>query len=318
MILHLPLFERIVAEVHSGRAVALCAVVGTRGSTPQFPGSLMLVDQNGQTTGTVGGGYGEADVCRQACALLETQTPRLLSLKLDCESGEESEAVCGGAMDVAVVPITNADTARQFDEALTKLRGGHDATITLRVGKGGQLVEYRLNIECEPTLLIAGAGHVGAELARLCVRLEFRVVVVDDRAEFANAELLPPPIEPLAADITKTLGEYPIDPATYVVIVTRGHQYDEWALAAVVNSNARYIGMMGSRRKVETIRKNLLEAGVDPVRLDRVHAPIGLPIHAMTVPEIAVSIAAQLIQVRREHKTKEVVVGPTPVAVEAR
>ncbi len=315
MILSLPLFERIVREVSAGRSVALCAVVETRGSAPQAPGALMAVDQAMRTYGTLGGGGMEAQVRKQAFALLDTGAPRVRSFRLDAGSAAEDGLTCGGTMDVAVVPIGEAAAAEQFKRAIEDLRAGRHATIDLRVEKEGQLVAYRINVECAPTLLIAGAGHVGAELAHLCTRLAFRVVVVDDREDFANAEHLPPPIEPIAADIEKTLRAYPIDRATYVVIVTRGHMHDQRALAAVVDSDANYIGMIGSRRKVKLIRDNLLKAGVERARLERVRAPIGLPIHALTVPEIAVSIAAQLIEVRRAHRIPAVV-GPTPVVAE--
>jgi len=317
MILYLPLFDRVVSEVRAGRAMALCAVVATQGSTPQSPGALMVVDQSMQTAGTLGGGCVEAQVSKQAFNLLETGTAKLLHFEFDDASAGNDGLICGGGMDVAVLPIATTEAAEQFERALAAIRAYRDAAVDLRVDKDGQLVEYRLNVEREPTLLIAGAGHMGTELAKLCVGLEFRVVVVDDRADFANADRLPPPIEPIASDITKTLREFPIDPATYVVIVTRGHRNDEQALDAVVNSDARYLGMIGSRRKVQVIRDNLRAAGVDGDRLDRVHAPIGLPINAVTVPEIAVSIAAQLIQVRRVKRIKSVV-GPTPVAAEAR
>ena len=316
MILHLPLLERVVEEVRAGRPVVLCAVVKTRGSTPQSPGALMMVDHAMQTVGTVGGGCVEAEARDQAFALLQTGRPGLLDLQLDHDFGWDDGLLCGGGMDIAVMPITDAAAVEPFEKAAEDIRAGRAATIELRVEKDGQPVAYRVCVEREPTLLIAGAGHVGAELAKLCVRLEFRVVVVDDRADFANAERLPPPIEPIAGDMTKTLRDFPIDLATYVVIVTRGHRHDEQALAAVIDSNARYLGMIGSQRKIKVIRDNLIAAGVEPGRLDRVHAPIGLPIHAVTVPEIAVSIAGQLVEVRRADQPK-IVTGPIPVTAEA-
>ena len=316
MILHVPVIERLLGEVHAGRPVALCVVVGTRGSTPQAPGALMVVDQAMQTSGTLGGGCVEAEVRKRAFALLRGGASELLSFTLDHVDGWDDGLICGGAMDIAVVSLAPAAAAEPYARALADLRAGRDATLVLHVQQNEQWVEYRVRVEREPTLLIAGAGHVGAALAKLCVGLEFRVVVVDDRADFAHAECLPPPIEPIAADIETTLRTYPIDAATYVVIVTRGHRHDQQALAAVVGSAARYVGMIGSRRKVRLICEALLQAGVDPAQVERVHAPIGLPIHAVTVPEIAVSIAAQLIEVRRAQGT-QLVVGPTPLGTEA-
>ncbi|NLX20260.1 MAG: XdhC/CoxF family protein, partial [Phycisphaerae bacterium] len=121
------------------------------------------------------------------------------------------------------------------------------------------------------------------------------------------------PIEGLTGDIAEVLRGWPIDANTYVVIVTRGHRHDEQALHAVVDSPARYLGMIGSRRKIQVIFDDLAELGVDRDRLERVHSPIGLAIGAITVPEIAVSIAAELTQVRRERGAKPVT-GPFEIS----
>jgi len=333
VILHQPLFEHLLSEADAGRPVALCAVVKTRGSTPQAPGALLLVDQAMKTAGTLGGGCVEAEVRKRAFELIRSPEGKLLTFQLDHDFGWDDGLICGGGMDVAVMPILRAEQVGPFRRALAELSAGRPAMIPLRVcqesedGRLGGLplerseggrplrVEYRLNLEPEPTLLIAGAGHVGTALARLAVELEFKVVVVDDRADFANERRLPPPIRPIAADIERTLRDYPIDAATYVVIVTRGHNHDEQALGAVVRSPARYVGMIGSRRKVKLIFDDLAAAGVEPKLLERVHAPIGLKIDAVTVPEIAVSIAAELVAVRRAERHKAVE-GPFPISQE--
>ena len=151
-------------------------------------------------------------------------------------------------------------------------------------------------------LVIAGAGHVGSALARLANFCGFHVCVIDDRPEFANAQNIPDADEIVVQDLAEALRERNIDPMTFVVIVTRGHHHDEECLHAVINSNAGYIGMIGSRRKIKLIFDDLIEMGVNPDRMTRVHAPIGIDIASKTVPEIAVSIAAQLIQVRNTQK----------------
>jgi xanthine dehydrogenase accessory factor len=298
VILHQPLFERIVAEVEAGRQVALCAVVKTRGSTPQAPGALLLVDQAMKTGGTLGGGCVEAEVRKQAFELLGAGQARLLSFQLDHDFGWDDGLICGGGMDVAVAPIRDRQETAPFRQALENISAGKPVSIPLRVLQEEQLVEYRVNIEAEPTLLIAGAGHVGTALATVAVDLEFKVVVVDDRADFANAQRLPAPIQPIAADIEQTLRDFPID-----------------AASGVIDSPAKYIGMIGSRRKVKLIFDDLKAAGVAPELLERVHAPIGVGINAVTVPEIAVSIAAELIATRRADRRK-VVEGPFVVSSE--
>lgn len=152
-------------------------------------------------------------------------------------------------------------------------------------------------LQPRPTLLIAGAGHVGQALCHLGSWLDFDIVIVDDRADFASAGRLPEADEIIIGDIAEELRKYPKNHLTYVVIVTRGHQHDESALHSVVESDARYIGLIGSRRKIKLIFDDLLEIGIPQEKLQRVYAPIGLDINSKTVPEIAVSIASQLIQI---------------------
>lgn len=156
-------------------------------------------------------------------------------------------------------------------------------------------------LQPSPTLLIAGAGHVGQALCHLGKWLDFDIVIIDDRADFASYERLPEADEIIIGDIAEELRKYPKNHLTYVVIVTRGHQHDESALHSVVESDARYIGLIGSRRKIKLIFDDLLEIGIPKEKLQRVYAPIGLDINSKTVPEIAVSIASQLIQIRNNE-----------------
>ena len=277
---------------------------------------MLVLDQAMKSVGTLGGGCVEAEVRKQAFELLRAGRSGLLSFQLDHDFGWDDGLICGGSMDIAVLAVAEAEDTVPFRRAVAHLRAGEAACIPLRVPGEDGLVEYRVNLEAEPTLLIAGAGHVGAALAKLAAGLEFKVVVVDDRAEFANSELLPPPIEPVTGDIEQTLRDYPINAGTYVVIVTRGHNHDQQALAAVIESPAKYIGLIGSRRKIKLIWDDLAAAGVKPELLERVHSPIGVKIDAVTVPEIAVSIAAELVATRRAERRK-LVEGPLAVASES-
>lgn len=151
-----------------------------------------------------------------------------------------------------------------------------------------------------PLLLIAGGGHVGQALARQGALVGFDVLVVDDRSEFTDPALFGPGVRTRCGDIARELARFPVAADTYIAIVTRGHQHDRAALAACIRSPAAYIRMIGSRRKVAMVRQDLLESGAaTEAELGRVCAPIGLDIGAETVPEIAASIVAELIAVRR-------------------
>jgi xanthine dehydrogenase accessory factor len=154
-------------------------------------------------------------------------------------------------------------------------------------------------VEPQPTLIVVGAGHIAVPLAQMGKMLSFEVIVLDDREKFANRERFPDADQVIADDFGPSLASLKITRTTYIVIITRGHQYDEEALMEVAESPAAYIGMIGSRRRVQAVRDNLAAVGFDPAKVDRVRAPIGLEIGAETPEEIAVSIMAEMIAVRR-------------------
>lgn len=148
-------------------------------------------------------------------------------------------------------------------------------------------------------VVVVGAGHIAVPLARMAKLLDFDVTVLDDRGAFANRERFPDADLILVGPIDERLRAHPIGPRTYLVLITRGHQHDEAALKTVIGSDAVYIGMIGSRRRVKEVFRHLAAAGIPEERTGRVHAPIGLDIGAETPAEIAAAIVAELVQVRR-------------------
>ena len=161
----------------------------------------------------------------------------------------------------------------------------------------------------KPLLLIAGGGHIGQALALQANLVGFDVTVIDDRSEFTNPALFPEGTTTRCGDIPKQITALSTVSDTYIVLVTRGHKLDAEALKACIHAPAAYIGMIGSKRKVALVRKNFIESGIaTEEEFDRVFTPIGLDIGAVTVPEIAASITAELIAVRRKnivHKTSK-------------
>jgi xanthine dehydrogenase accessory factor len=151
----------------------------------------------------------------------------------------------------------------------------------------------------EPTVYIFGAGHISQQLAPFVKKVDFKTVVIDDREMFANRERFPQSDEVIVTEFEKAFEKLIIDQSSYIVIVTRGHLYDGLILEMAVKTDARYIGMIGSKKKIQTLYQNLLRKGIPKEALDKVHAPIGLDIHSETPEEIAVSIIAQLIMERR-------------------
>lgn len=150
-----------------------------------------------------------------------------------------------------------------------------------------------------PRVVVFGAGHVGAAIARAAAAAGFRVVIIDDRTEYADPARFADGIAVLAADVDAALARYPLSPADAVVIATRGHRNDALILERVATSPAGYVGLLGSRRKKVVVTKGLTAAGVPAKTLQRVRVPVGLAIGAITPEEIAVSVVAELIAWRR-------------------
>lgn len=205
------------------------------------------------------------------------------------------------------------DEASSSDLGLGTVGGRIVAEARLCLAKRrSQILTYRENdglielfVEVQrrpPTLLIVGAGHVAQPLAQLGKLINFEVVVLDDRPQYANKKRFPLADQVLALPFKETLHNWPIDSDTYIVLVTRGHSHDVEALLEVIDSPARYIGMIGSKRRVKAVFE-LLEKDaareLDPAKLERVYAPIGLDIGAESPAEIAVGIIAEIINVYR-------------------
>jgi xanthine dehydrogenase accessory factor len=155
-------------------------------------------------------------------------------------------------------------------------------------------------LEPEALLLLFGAGHISTYVVPMARMVGFRVWVIDDRAEFANPERFPTADRLIVCPVAEAFQRIEITPATFIAIVTRGHIHDRDALRAALATRPAYLGMIGSRRKRDLIYESLLAEGVAAEDLRRVHCPIGIAIEAETPEEIAVSILAELIQVRAQ------------------
>jgi len=258
----LEILKEVLKRVEQGETVALVTVIETQGSTPREAGAKMLVGKEGLLAGTIGGGVTEARVIKEAKEALKEGKGRLLDYSLT----KEEAALGEGAIC------------------------------------GGEMKVF-IDILLPPEeILIFGAGHISIYVAKLAKMVGFKVTVIDDRKEFAHPDRFPEADEILVEDIEKALTNFKITPSTYIIIVTRGHLKDEEVLASVIKSPAAYLGMIGSRNKNAVIFEHLEEQGITTEELKRVHAPIGIDIGAQTPAEIAVSIIAEIIQVRRRKK----------------
>jgi xanthine dehydrogenase accessory factor len=166
---------------------------------------------------------------------------------------------------------------------------------------GGKILVYIEPVIPDPVLVILGAGHVGRALSKAAGFCGFRVVVADDRPEHANRENVPDAHEVVVHDFRTIFEHLFLPDNAYIVVATRGHNHDLDAVKAALRTNARYIGLLGSRRKKALLFKALEEAGFSQEDIGRIHIPVGLQIAAKTPEEIAVSIMAEIIQKRRAN-----------------
>jgi len=229
---------------------------------------------------------------------VDGSAPRELGSKmLVYPDGRIAGTIGGGAMEADVIEAAIRALARGEPRLLHyELRDPAEGDLGICGGEAEVFVDV---IAPRPTLLVVGAGHVAMPVAELGYQCGFRVVVLDDRPEMVSEERFPHAAERLAGDIVTQLGELELTSQWHVVIVTRGHAHDLEALRVVVGSQAAYVGMIGSRRKVHTVYDRLIADGVPQSLLERVHAPIGLDIGAQTPAEIAVSILAEIIWLRK-------------------
>ena len=253
------LLRELLTLQAQGRPCALCTIVETIGSTPGKETMKMLVRDDGTFAGTVGGGCLEAEVHEAALESMRDERSRMLEFALNERDYPDSGLLCGGKVRVFVEPIT------------------------------------------EPNLYVFGGGHVSSAIARIASFAGFRVTVGDDREAFANPAAHPDADTTICRGFEEQVRALAPAENWFLVAVTRGHQEDGTVLKALAESGCRprYLGMIGSRAKREVLFRRLREEGVTAEFLAGVRTPVGLAIGARTHEEIAVSVVAEMIQVRR-------------------
>ena len=188
-----------------------------------------------------------------------------------------------------------------FAELYRNICSGQTASMTFSA-EGNTYVR---NLRPQERLLLLGGGHISQPLCRYAADLDFRVTVADDRPSFANSSRFPEAEKIICADFPHAIEEAAVTSNDYVAVLTRGHRYDADCLRALLRGDfPRYLGMIGSKRRVTALFRMLEEEGFSRSDLDRIHAPIGVDINALTVKEIALSIAAELVGCRRQDTNR--------------
>lgn len=330
------LFSLLDDTLKHGRDAVLVGIIASSGSTPRGAGAYMLVTESGRIYGTVGGGAVEYRSEQMAAEVLKEKRSRLEFFCLTKNEVLDLGMVCGGdvhvyfhyisATDSLLPPLTEqidslftrnerswlisditpgTDTALSVfgeksglaghpvpDEVIEQL-GNHDGPVTV----GGHTF-YCETLVQSGKVYIFGGGHVAQALVPALAAVGFHCIVLEDRKEFCDEKLFPGVKETRLIDNEHVLDYVHIEDSDYAIIMTRGHSFDQGIQAQVLKTPARYIGVIGSRKKTAKVFANLRELGFTDEDLSRITTPIGLDIGAETPAEIAVSIAAQLIAVR--------------------
>jgi xanthine dehydrogenase accessory factor len=303
-------FDYLPGALADGQPFALGIISGIKGSSPQKKGAKALFYYDGRIHGTLGGGCLEAEIQDRARRALLSQTASTFDLILDHDFGWDDGLICGGKVSGLILP-----QAAQAADIWLKL-ARREETLTWGVRKDFSIAWvddreeewlYHETVSPPCALWIAGSGHVAQAVAPLAQQLDFDVTVFDDRRTLANTNFFPSATR-LQVDYWENLLQEPMpkQPA-FGLIVTRGHQHDALVLRNWIHRPFEFLGMIGSKRKARLIFTQFVEEKIArEEEVARVACPVGLAIQAQSVPEIAVSIVAQLIQKRAEKKPGKV------------
>lgn len=256
-----------------GESFVIAKVVDTEGSTPRKKGAWLLMKKDGQRFGTVGGGKLEAATEVEALKAFETNESKIHHFRLLPEDQDGLDMRCGG-----------------------------DAHISIEYFDGTKPESFTYESEDLKKAIIFGAGHVGLALEPVLRHVGFHTIVADDREEYASRERFPEAGQVIVVeDFEDAYKNIETDEDTFIVIMTRGHNYDYTVLRQSLGKKWTYLGMIGSKSKVADTMERLKAEGFSEELLSKVHAPIGLKISSETPEEIGVSITAEMIQVRAGH-----------------
>ena len=310
-------FWKLISEtLYIGLNVCLVVMVNATGDGPNRPGSKMAIMPDGRRFGTVGGGNSEKFLSDTALDMLGSTSsePRLITLNHgDGNEGDESGMICSGTQVFALARLSSEDRVsvhqilRAMSEGIpgilklsvTGLTFSESANFESSQKFDPNAWSYEEALNIDDTVTIIGGGHVSLALTPLLVSLGMRVTILDNRPNLDTMEANTLAHDLRVIDYKDIRSHVPLGDHSFVCIMTFGHEHDEMVLRQLANLDLKYLGMMGSAHKIGTIFEHLRVEGIPQEKLDKIHAPIGLAIGSNTPEEIAISIAAEIIGVRR-------------------
>ena len=313
-------FYQQLRSILERESVVIATIVKVIGSAPREVGAKMAICADRSIIGTIGGGAGEGKVIQSALQVLETGKKQLIEIDLTGTPGKDIQGICGGKVQLWLEKWSGESAISLVDRILELFQTGQsgklitpyiDDTYPYLYASSASLCEavsfraassapstspahFIETIQPPPTLLIIGGGHVALALAQTASFAGFQIAVQDDRPEFVTPQRFPQATL-LSSSITDTLDKLATHSQIYIALVTRGYPQDIAALQAILERSLayQYLGAIGSQKRIRMIRQAVRS------EIPNFYAPIGLDIGALTPEEIAVSITAELIKVRR-------------------
>lgn len=333
------MFKTMTERLTAGEDLVLVTVISSSGSAPRGAGARMLIGKEGRICGTIGGGAVEYRSEHIAAEVLKERRSGEHDFSLTKDDVQKLGMICGGAVGVffSFIPANDPYVLSVAREAERRIAAGQDLWLLSELSDGGRLglwskdgffgIEapewtrelmsrhptrrsadgrdfYVEQISNSGRVFVFGCGHVAQELVPVLAHVGFRCVAMDDRPEFANEQAIKGAESVLLIDFEKIAESVTIGEEDYVCVMTRGHAFDTVVQAQVLQTPACYIGVIGSRAKTIGVQNQLRAQGFTDKDFERITTPIGLNIKAETPAEIAISIAAQMIEVRAKRNER--------------
>lgn len=299
---------KIITEYE--KPLALVTIIETKGSAPRHTGSKMLVDGAGVVAGTIGGGKGEYLSILEGQKMIEAQSFTVMDIARLGTDPKASLMICGG-VNKLLIQYIDQELKLIFQKALSVIESGEEIYLATDLISGKSYLKEKFSneenhfyerLKPQDNLLILGGGYVGYALYEIGIYLGFEVSIFDDREDFVARERFPQARKLCSGEYEQMISEYSFNDHSYIAIVTRGHLQDGECLKQVIRKKHKYLGLIGSKRKIKLIMEDLLQDGYHEEELAQVHAPIGLDIKAETPEEIAISVFAEIIEEKNGKK----------------
>jgi len=297
-------WDKLLESLKKFKELVLATIIDKRGSTPRGVNTSMIVLPNGKIFGTIGGGPVENEIINEGLELIKDKKSKIID-----RSFTGDEVICGGRVTVLMEYFGENDISF-LEELLHYYQSGNTIYLSRNLKNFSREIvkDYRetnlkenifvQEIKSPPELHIFGGGHIAIPLCKMAALCDFSIYVYDDREDFATKERFPDAEKVVCCDFNNILPYINLKNNSFIVLVTREHAHDEILLKQLLGKPYKYLGMIGSKKRVSSVKERLIKANFDKNEIERIYSPIGLKINSETPAEIAISILSEIIMVK--------------------